>query len=94
MALPEQTLRMGFDSRVVDALRMVGVNLGSHFFNSGRRKGHKITFTFHGNREMTVGVLTDFISDEFNGTNCRFFSEQANPGQCYVIFDEGRTPKE
>jgi len=90
MSLPEQTLQMGFDMRAVWALRMVGVNLGHHYWQSGRRKGHKITFTFHGDREMTVGVLEDFIHDEYNGTNCRFFASQSKPGECYVIFDEGK----
>jgi hypothetical protein len=93
MELERQMQREGFDMRVVWALRMVGVNLGSHLWRAGCRKGHKITFTFHGHRDMAVGVLTDFIEDEYNGINCRFFSEQARPGQCYVLFDEGRTPR-
>jgi hypothetical protein len=92
--LPEQTLRSGFDQRTVMALCMVGVVLGSHYWHSLRRKDHYITFRFHGDREIVKGVLTDFIEDEFNGTNCRFYASQDDPTECYVVFDEGRTPKE
>lgn len=89
--LEDSLRRMGFDSRVVWALRMVGVNLGSHLWHAGRRKGHTIEFTFHGDPEMAKGVMIDFIQDEFNGTNCQFFAHQNNQRQCYVTFDEGRT---
>lgn len=84
-------MRAGFDRRVVWALRMVGVNLGEHTWYAGRRGGQQISFTFHGDLEMTKGVIQDFIEDEFNGTNLKFFARLNNPHECYVIFDEGRT---
>lgn len=39
---------------------------------------------------MAKGVITDFIADEFRGTNCRFYAENNDPRCCYVLFDEGR----
>jgi hypothetical protein len=91
--LPPLNVRSGFDMRTVWALRMVGVNLTEHLWSSGRRKDHVIRFTFHGDREMAKGVIEDFISDEFNGTNCRFYAVNSNPRDCYVLFDEGKVTK-
>lgn len=90
MRLPQFDCRSGFDQRVVWAMRVVGVDLKEHVWSSGRRKNHCLLFTFRGDREMAKGVVTDFIKDEFDGVNCRFYAEQTQPSACYVLFDEGR----
>jgi len=94
MRLPPYDCRADFDMRVVWAMRMVGVNLKEHVWCSGRRTDQCIRFTFVGDREMSKGVILDFIADEFNGTHCRFYAVNNDPRDCYVLFDEGRTPKE
>lgn len=90
MRLPPFDCRSGFDQRTVWALRMVGVHLKEHVWSSGRRSDHRIRFSFVGDREMAKGILADFIADEFEGKNCRFYAEINDPRCCYVLFDEGR----
>jgi hypothetical protein len=91
MRPPSFDCRSGFDQRAVWALRMVGVNLKEYVWCSGRRHDHCIRFTFVGDREMAKGVIADFIDDEYNGTNCRFYAVNNDPRDCYVFFDIGRT---
>lgn len=69
---------------------MVGVDLIEHVWCSGRLKDHRITFTYHGDREMAKGIIADYIADEHKGTNCRFYASQSHKSECYVLFDEGR----
>lgn len=90
MRLPSFDCRAGFDQRAVWALRMVGVNLKEHVWSSGKLKDHCIRFTFVGDREMAKGVIADFIADECNGHNCRFYAQNNDPRCCYVLFDEER----
>jgi hypothetical protein len=82
--------RSAFDNRVIWALRMVGIELLGHMWSSGRRKDHRIDFSFRCDTEMAKGVLVDLIADEFDGYNCRFFATPGTPKHCYVLFDEGR----
>lgn len=82
--------RSGFDQRVLWALRMVGVHLKEHVWSKGRRKDHCIRFWFTGDREMVKGVIVDFIADEYDGVNCRFYTENNDPRCCYVLFDQVR----
>jgi hypothetical protein len=91
MRPPPFDSRSGFDQRAVWALRMVGVNLKEYVWSAARRTDHCIRFTFVGDREMAKGVMADFIADEYNGTNCRFYAVNSDPRDCYVIFDIGRT---
>lgn len=82
--------RSGFDSRVVWALRMVGVNLKEHVWSSGKLKGHCIRFTYICDSEFAKGIISDFIADEYEGSNCKFFASRDDKRSAYVIYDEGR----
>lgn len=86
----DQERQSGFDRRVVWALRMVGVHLGVYINRPLTSKAHRITFTFIGDPEMVKGVLTDFIQDEFDGRNVRFFADSRDNRQCFATFDVGK----